>query len=249
MQGDEKQITFTISARGKTAQQPILRFLALNFASVPISQVDSVFGFVERCSLYGGRVFVEPQLSDRDVSIMQEVGIGLRLPMSNHSANLDEYRSCQPLFRKYHRAGNSVIVTNDDLARWLRQDFPDYRLEASVIKNLKTTDRIVDALELYDTVVLPMECNENPAFLRSLDDKARIRLFANAGCALTCPSRICYPSVSRANKFTGEQARCSYEIKPREMLGMIDFDLEQLQALGFHRFKMLRSRDHGITGY
>jgi collagenase-like PrtC family protease len=171
------------------------------------------------------------------------------LPMSNHSADLDEYRSYQPLFRKYHRAGNSVIVTNDDLARWLRQDFPDYQLEASVIKNLKTKDKIVEALELYDTVVLPMECNENPAFLRGLDNKARIRLFANAGCALTCPSKICYPSVSKANKFTGEEPRCSYEIKPREMLGMIDFDLEQLQALGFHRFKMLRSRNHGMTGY
>ena len=249
MQSNGNPITFTISARGKTAQQPILRFLALNFASVPISQVDSVFGFVERCTLYGGRVFVEPQLSDMDVAVMQEVGIGLRLPMSNHHADLDEYRAYRALFKKYHRAGNSVIVTNDDLATWLRQDFPDYQLEASVIKNLKTKDKIVEALELYDTVVLPMECNENPAFLRGLDDKARIRLFANAGCALTCPSKICYPSVSKANKFAGEEPRCSYEIKPREMLGMIDFDLEQLQALGFHRFKLLRSQRHGLTGY
>ena len=249
MPGTGQPITFTISARGKSATLPILRFLALNFANVPISQMDSVFGFVERCTLYGGRVFVEPQLSDHDVAVMQEVGIGLRLPMSNHAAELEEYRSYHALFKKYHRAGNSVIVTNDDLAQWLRQDFPDYQIEASVIKNLKHQDKIAAALELYDTVVLPMECNENPAFLRGLAHKERIRLFANAGCALTCPSKICYPSVSKANKFTGEEARCSYEIKPREMLGMIDFDLEQLQALGFTRFKLLRSRPSGVTGY
>ena len=62
---------FTISARGKTATTPILRFLAANFGRVAIKQIDSVFGFVERCTLYGGRVFAEPELSDRDVGITE----------------------------------------------------------------------------------------------------------------------------------------------------------------------------------
>ena len=34
-----------------------------------------------------------------------------------------------------------------------------------------------------------------------------------------------------------------------ELLGMIDFDLDYLQSLGFHRFKLLRSRKGGETGH
>jgi hypothetical protein len=240
---------FTISARGKSANTPVLRFLATSFGNIAVRQIDSVFGFVERCSLYGGRVFREPELTERDIGIMNELGIGLRLPLSNHYVDRAEYELFRPLLRKYHRAGNSVIITRDELAHWVREDFPDYQIEASVIKNIDTHAEIERAFDLYDTVVLPMRVNQDTEFLSALACKERITLFANAGCALTCPSRICYPSISRANKFTGEQARCSYELKPREMLGIMDFDLDQLVRLGFSRFKMLRPRDHGMTGY
>ena len=68
-------------------------------------------------------------------------------------------------------------------------------------------------------------------------------LFANAGCALTCPSKICYPSISKANKVGDHNLfRCSQSLKYRELLGMVDFDLDYLQSLGFSRFKLLRSR-------
>jgi hypothetical protein len=33
------------------------------------------------------------------------------------------------------------------------------------------------------------------------------------------------------------------------MFGMLDFDLEYLQDLGFHRFKLLRSRPGRMTGF
>jgi collagenase-like PrtC family protease len=240
---------FTISARGKSANTPVLRFLAANFGHIAIKQIDSVFGFVERCTLYGGRVFREPEISERDVAIMNELGIGVRLPLSNHYIERAEYESCRPLLRKYHLAGNSVIITSDELARWVHEDFPDYQIEASVIKNIDTHAEIEQALDLYDTVVLPMRMNQDMEFLSAIAHKERITLFANAGCALTCPSKICYPSISKANKFTGEQARCSYELKPREMLGVQDFDLDALVRLGFSRFKMLRPRGHGLTGY
>jgi hypothetical protein len=240
---------FTISARGKSANAPVLRFLAANFGNIAIKQIDSLFGFVEPCTLYGGRVFKEPELTGHDIGIMNELGIGLRLPLSNHYVDRPEYESCRPLLRKYHRAGNSVIITSDELARWVHEDFPDYQIEASVIKNIDTHAEIERAFDLYDTVVLPMRVNQDAEFLSTIARKERITLFANAGCALTCPSRICYPSISKANKFTGERPRCSYELKPREMLGIVDFDLDALMRLGFSRFKMLRPRDHGLTGY
>ena len=154
------------------------------------------------------------------------------------------------ILEKHYRPGNSVIITNDDLAKWVRRDFPNYRVEASVIKNINTLKKVEKAYSIYDTVILPMEANEDEALLLSLPEKERIMLFANAGCAMTCPSKICYTGVSKANK-EGDTSlwKCSQSLKPRDILGMMDFDLDYLQELGFHRFKLLRSRPGQMTGF
>ena len=114
---------------------------------------------------------------------------------------------------------------------------------------LNSYARATSALELYDTIVLPMELNGDREFLSGLPSKDRVTLFANAGCALTCPSKICYVSISKYNKSCSGEFKCSQPLKQRDMLGMIDFDLAQLQELGFHRFKLLRTRPGGQTGY
>ena len=246
---------FTISVRGKSEEIPILPFLARNYPDIPHHDIDSVFGFLERSTLYGGRPFTERQISDRDVEKLYSVDIGVRMPLTNSYVDPDEYRENLPLLEKYHRPGNAVIVTNDDLARWIRRDFPEYRIEASVIKNINSYRKIDDAFELYDTVVLPMKFCQDPEFLAKIKEKDRITLFANAGCALTCPSKICYPSISVLNKYKGGEFRCSQSLKYRELQGMIDFDLEELSALGFTRFKLLRAKPvtiagvRGVTGF
>lgn len=241
--------TYTVSARSKAPGTPVFAFLRNQYGNVPLREIDSLFGFVEQSTLYGGRVFTQRELSDRDVFQLNNAGIGIRLPLSNHSVDRDEYKTNLPLLRKYHRPGNSVIVTNDDLATWIRQDFPHYRIDASVIKNIKTHRKIKDALKLYDSTVLPMRLNEDFAFLEKIEAKDRITLFANAGCALTCPAKLCYQSISKINKGKGGKFRCSRMIKERELEGMVDFPLQPYIDMGFHRFKLLRARPGGLTGY
>lgn len=242
--------TFTISARSKRPNVPVFQFLRRHFGHLPLNQIESLFGFVEYSPLYGGRVFHGRELSERDVFQLNNAGIGLRLPLSNHFVSREEYEASQSFLDKYHRENNSVIVTNDDLARWIRADFPDYRIDASVIKKVNTPKKLKQALELYDEVVLPMTSNEDPAFLESIADKGRITLFANAGCAFTCPAKTCYVSVSKINKRDSEQAfQCSQSLKERELLGMIDFDLEPLVRMGLHSFKLLRPAPGRMTGF
>lgn len=243
-------VMFTISARGKTSTEPVIPFLKSNFANIPFKQIDSLFGFVERCTLYGGRIFAGPQLSNNDIFELSALGIGLRLPLTNHIVTEKEYRSYAAFFDKYHMEGNSAIVTNDKLARWLRRDYPKYKLESSVIKAIDSYQRIDEALEVFDTVVLPMSLNYDLQFLQGIKDKSHITLFGNAGCALNCPSKICYGSISKINKQEpGAQFKCSKTMKEREVLGMVDFDLQPLVDLGFRRFKMLRAIPMGVTGY
>ncbi len=242
-------VTFTVSARGKAVDLPVFSYLRKNYANVPLGEIDSLFGFVERSTLYGGRRFVDRELSDTDVEQLNAAGIGIRLPMSNHVTERREYKLSKWLLRKYHRPCNSIICTNDDLAQWIREDFPEYRIDASVIKNLKSHEKIAKAMELYDSVVLPMPVNENLEFLAEIEEKDKVTLFANAGCALTCPSRMCYASVSKINKGKGGEFQCSQPIKDRDLYGMVDFPLRPYVDLGFHRFKLLRAQPNNMTGF
>ena len=243
------ETTYTISARNKSPMTPVFAFLRKQYGYLPLREIESLFGFVERSTLYGGREFTGRELSDRDVTQLNNAGIGLRLPMTNHFVERDEYEQNQDLLQKHHFPINSVIVTNDDLARWIKQDFPNYHIDASVIKNIKTHRKIDKALELYDAVVLPMRLNEDLDFLEKIEEKDRITLFANAGCALTCPSHLCYMSFSKANKGQGAEFQCSMMYKERDVDGMVDFPLQPYIDLGFHRFKLLRANASGLTSF
>lgn len=259
-------VSYTLSARGKNERMPILDYLKTYFGGIPVSQIDSVFGFLEASSLYSGRPFVYSQISDADLAAMEKLRIGLRIPCTNHFLTKQEYREHIPFFEKYQREGNSVICTNDQLAAWIRRDFPLYQIEASILKEIKSHEGIDRALELYDRVILPMNLNYNVAFLSSIRHKERITLFGNGGCALTCPKRICYEYISRTNKKLASQKLlhrhttilfrmglstrwCSNRLHPRFLKGMVDFDLEALYNLGFRRFKMLRENRILVTGH
>jgi len=241
---------FTVSARNKKPGVPVFRFLRNHFGYVPLERIGSVFGFVEQSTLYGGRLYKGRELSNRDVFQLNNAGIGIRLPLSNHFVTREEYEAAGPLLAKYHNRLNSVIVTNDDLAVWIRQDYPDYRIDASVIKNIDNTRKLRQALYTYDEVVLPMRSNEDDAFLDAIVEKDRITLFANAGCAFNCPAHTCYVSTSRINKGDADHEWiCSQSVKERELLGMIDFDLDALVRRGFHSFKLLRPAPGRMTGF
>ena len=225
---------YTISARGKKLKQPVKEYLNKYFPNIPLNKIDSIFGFVEKTSLYSGRPFFQPQISKKDYQFLQENNVGIRIPFTNHYVSEKEYKKYKPLLEKYHKKGNSLIITNDEFVGWVRRDFPLYKIEASILKEIDSIDKINKALELYDTIVLPMNVNNNLKLLESIEQKDRITLFGNAGCALTCPNRICYDYISKKNKVLGNtnfifrsvyyyyfffvrRKWCMHKIKPRKL--------------------------------
>ncbi len=257
---------YTISARGKKTNQPVKEYLHKYFPNIPLSKIDSIFGFVEKSTLYSGRPFMYTQLSDKDYRFLRENNIGIRIPLTNHYVSKKEYKKYTPLFRKYHKEGNSLIITNDELAGWVKRDFPLYKIEASILKEIDSIEKINAALKIYDTIVLPMNVNNNLQLLGQIDQKERITLFGNAGCALSCPNRICYDYISRKNKVLGSSHLlfrliyyyfafvlnnrwCMHKIKPRKLHGVRDLDIDRYYQMGFRRFKMLREHSGRKTGY
>lgn len=257
---------YTISARGKKLNTPVEKYFKTFFPNIPISKIDSIFGFIEKTSLYSGRPFLKRQLSENDYKFLQNNNIGLRIPFTNHYVTKKEYNKYKPLLEKYHKKGNSLIISNDDFVKWVRKDFPLYKIEASILKEIDSIEKINQALEIYDTIVLPMNVNTNLQFLDSIEKKNRITLFGNAGCALSCPNRICYDYISKRNKVLGNtniifriiyyyysffirRKWCMHKIKPRKLHGIKDFDIDKYYQMGFSRFKMLREHSGRKTGY
>jgi len=239
------QSNYSVSCRNKSADQPVDDFLNLQYPLLDKYAISTVFGFVERTTLYGGRIFTGPELSDNDIQMLYQWEVGLKLPLTNTFVTEEEYEKEYALLEKYHRKGNSVVLVNNDLAMWIRRDFPDYEIEASVIKNISKQSTIDKYLDIYDIIVLPMDLHRAPEFLESLEPKIRLRLFITAACAFTCPAKTCYKSISKINKMpVGEGHElfdCSQNVLPREMEGFQEFDINQLMEMGFTNFKVTRN--------
>ncbi len=106
-----------------------------------------------------------------------------------------------------------------------------------MIKDIKTHEKIEKALKLYDSVVLPMSLNEDFEFLEKIEAKDRITISQRRALrATSCPSKLCYRSLSTINKGKGGEFQCALMYKERELLGMVDFPLQPYIDLGFHRF-------------
>ncbi|MBE3085633.1 MAG: hypothetical protein IMZ64_05380, partial [Bacteroidetes bacterium] len=134
---------YTISARLKKEGIPLFEFLQERFSGIPLSQVESFFGFTEPCSLYGGRYYFHRELSGADINWMYDNNIHFRIPLTNFYVDYPEYKNQKSFLKKYHRIGNTIIIVNESLLPWIRNDFPLIKIEASAIKNISTINTIV----------------------------------------------------------------------------------------------------------
>lgn len=241
-------INLTISARSKNVS--IQEFLATNFSTIPYDCMDSLFGFSDPCKLYGGRTYSGPELTDDDLNWMYANNIRYRIPLTSYFFTEEMYNEARPFLDKHYRQGNSIIITKDALAKRIKRDYPLYRIEASVIKETDTLDKLYKRLELYDTIVpLPEAFNMNYELLDSIDCKDRIRLFLNMGCAYMCPARLCYKSHSKNNRGDDYSFECSQK---NEYIykSNISFDIDKYISLGYYKFKLLRMKPtNKPTGY
>ena len=239
-------LDFSVSARGKAEAQPMAHYVGEHFVGVPIR---SIFGFREHTKLYGGRQFQGPEISAADIRWMYDHGIGYRIPLQTIQASYEDYKDSRAFLARYHQRGNSVILVRHDIAEWVRNDFPEFEIEASVIHQVRSVDRLPRLADIFDIVVLHPCLNDQVEVLSTIEHKDRIRLFANAGCMYRCPTMECYKTFSANNRGDPVPFACSQQHMPefRSQVNFHAFDVDQLVALGFRKFKKLRSK--GVTGY
>lgn len=237
----EKGLTYSVSSREMTQDIDIIDYLKIYYIYCNLDQIESVFGnTILPSRLYGGRAPNDQYaLNDNHLARLSDHGIHLALTLTNHYFDEQAYKETLPLLEKHHKAGNSIICNNDNLALRLKLDFPLYELKASIIKNINTLEKIKRALDLYHSLTLPMDKNDDDDFLNSINDKHRIILFANASCAYTCPDRTCYLGISQTAFGKPVTSSCSKGRIPRLDKGKVYFDVKKFSEMGFTRFKLV----------
>jgi len=203
--------------------------------------IRSVYGFVwgMPSPLYGGRGYHEHNaLSPGQVATLREHGVFLYLSLSNHFFCGEDYEKTKALLDAYHEDGNGIICVNDELAEAIRNDYPRYTLEASMIKNIKTLEGIEQALTLYDLVTLRMTQNDDVELLQAIPDKHRIVLFANSKCEYHCEMPCLQPFSQRMKAKQETRLRCWRKEKGLPIAPYMEFELEDARFDGFTLFKL-----------
>jgi len=240
----DDRFKFSVSSRNLQPGMDIITYLKLTYIYCNLEQIENVFGNTDFYSgLYGGYAFnLRYALTDEHVYQLNGRGIALALTLTNHFFDAKSYKESKSLLKKHHKKGNTIICTNDTLALQLRDDFPEYHLRASVIKNLNTLDKVCHALTIYDSVVIPMDKNDDDCFIRDIPNKERIILFGNANCGYTCPEKSCYLGLSQRNAGKPVQAACSRGRLPRLEQGTVFFNVKKFAEMGYSHFKLVPAK-------
>ena len=214
--------------------------------------IDSVFGQTEEhCPLYGGRPAETPEMLELDIKWIYDKGIGMKLTLQNKFITDD--KESKPFLKEYHRKGNAVITATDKLAEYIRNDFPDYKIEASCIQDITDNEHYEKkvATGLYDTIVLPIHCNDDLKFIESIKRKDLLRLFMNIECSYNCPSKVCYGTTSKINREEKRKFMCSLIHLGMERSFYNDdinwsefyFDLPMYEKMGISKFKLVPPKE------
>jgi hypothetical protein len=90
-----------------------------------------VYDGVDKCKWNGGRINREVYYNDAQMDYYYNKGASIALTFSNHNIDLtDELGNF--LLEKFHRKGNALIIVNDGLRQYVRDNYPDYDLIYSI---------------------------------------------------------------------------------------------------------------------
>jgi hypothetical protein len=203
-------------------------------------EIESFFGFVSTFyRLYGGRSFTPGYgLSFNQYKELLRNGIYFELTLTNIHYNEEMYKEVYPLLEKLDVKGNSIISSNDDLTKRIKKDFKKLSVRKSIIKGVKNIEELERALDIYDTVALSPEWNDNPDMLQAIKEKHRVSPFASIGCLYNCRSRLCYRYLSDMNAFGESKLKKGCGGQKHFKYNYV-FDLNDPQFAGFKAFKLI----------
>ncbi len=159
-------------------------------------EIGSFFGEFPTSRWGGGRFCNGDQCDERFIRMVVEsynkVGIPVRYTYTNPDLNAydceDAY--CNFCMQVADNGMNEVLVVNETLEAYIREKYPNFKVNSSTCKEIKNIDALNAELKKdYSLVVLDYNLNNNWEFLNQIEDKERIEILINACCIPNCPRR------------------------------------------------------------
>ena len=167
---------------------PLIKFLGNKL--VDSSQIV-VYDGINKCRWNGGRINRDVSYNEGLMEYYYSRGISIALTMSNHRINLDD-KVGNHLLEKFHREGNALIIVNDELRQYVRDNFPKYQLIHSItgmgLLNIPLQDADIefykDLESKYDWIVPRFEHIFDPRADEL--DRTKWEVMLNDTCVYKC---------------------------------------------------------------
>lgn len=196
-----------------------------------LANIDiTVYDGISNCSWNGGRVNRDLELSNAQINVYYSLNIGIALTFSNYIIDLkDEVGN--KLLKQFHKTGNTIILVNEELRKYIRKNYPKYKLIYSItgmgevnVPMQEDDIKMYEKLEQkYDLIVPRMEHIFDPMFLSLTQNKYEIML--NDTCIYACPYyKEHFELIADQNKILSP-----WKVNPKK-----SFEVEECWIKGFN---------------
>ena len=159
-------------------------------------QIASFFGEFPASLWNGGRPSNYDQCdADYVRNVVKNInakGIPVRYTYTNMLLNEEDCKDpyCNFCMQIADNGMNGVIVFSPVLERYIRENYPGYKLNSSTCKEIRDIDKVNEELKKdYYLVVLDYNFNNKFDELQKIEDKARCEILVNTLCRPDCPRR------------------------------------------------------------
>lgn len=152
----------------------------------------TVFDGLDNCKWNGGRINSNCSLTKEQEQFYVNNNVGINLIFTNNIIDVNDVTG-NALLERFHKPGNGVVLVNDDLRKYIRINFPKYKITFSITgtddismpMSQKDFNHYTDLEEKYDYIVPRAEHNLDDK-LKDLD-KSKYEIYVTEGCVPCCP--------------------------------------------------------------
>ncbi len=159
-------------------------------------EIASIYGTFPQSMWNGGRTMngvCDKKYVKAVVRSFDKQNIPLRFTFSNPlitEEHLDD-DFCNFVLKTANNGKNGVIVVSPVLEKYIRENYPKYKITSSTCKRITDLNTLNTELDkTYDIVVIDYDFNNKFDLLEQVKDKERCELLVNACCRPNCPNRV-----------------------------------------------------------
>lgn len=159
-------------------------------------KIASFFGEFPMSLWNGGRPSNYDQCDEAFVkNVIKNInakGIPVRYTYTNMLLNEEDLKDpwCNFCMKEADNGMNEVMIFSPVLEKYIRENYPSYKLNSSTCKEIRDIDLVNEELKKdYYLVVLDYNFNNDFESLEKIEDKGRCEILVNTLCTPNCPRR------------------------------------------------------------